>query len=135
MFLKLLEILSELHIDVFVLCVRAGCRRTGEASSVPLLLRPDGEEEEEGIKEKEDPLPLHCHFTSRQKPHHSIPPVGEREREERTALTTTTTTTNETMRRTPLGGGVWGGGGGGEEEEKWSADERGEVLLIGDVEV
>lgn len=78
---------------VEVVRVRAGCRRTSKASSVPLLLRPDREEKEKiKIKKKRTDYnstitSLHCTT----KAHPSIPVVGEKE--ERTALTTTTTTT------------------------------------------
>lgn len=120
-------------------CVRAGCRRTGKAFSVPLLLRPDGRK----IKRKRTDYhstitSLHCTT----KAHPSIPAVGERE--ERTALTTTTTTTNRQWgeHRWEEGGKEWEGGegeegrgGGGKGKGRFLADERGEVLLPSDGEV
>lgn len=60
-----------------VVCVRAGCRRTSKASSVPLLLWPDWEENKKiGLTR----TPLSLHFTARQKP---IPPSPRSEREKR----------------------------------------------------
>lgn len=74
---------------VDAVCVRAGCRRTSKASSVPLLLRPDWEEGKKKQRKKwtdynSTITSLHCTT----KAHPSIPVV--REKEERTALITTT---------------------------------------------